>query len=68
MTYFKIYYRQSASHTHVRVFSAKDDPNRTYGKNGDLIFRNEEWADFQLVVGRNATVEWIKEDVNYGQA
>jgi hypothetical protein len=33
-------------HTHVRVFCSNGE-NRTYGKNGDVIFRNEEWEDFR---------------------
>jgi len=31
--------------THVRIFSGKN-PQGAFGKNGDMIFKNEEWQQF----------------------
>jgi len=45
MIYFRLYYKVLGGHTHVRIFSGKN-PQGTFGKNGDMIFRNEEWQEF----------------------
>ena len=45
MIYFKLRYKVLGGHTHVRLFSGTR-LDGTFGKNGDLIFRNEEWEEF----------------------
>lgn len=45
MIYFKLRYKILGGYTHVRLFSSAN-PNGNFGKNGDLIFRNEEWEEF----------------------
>ena len=45
MIYFRLYYKILDDHTHVRIFSGKN-PQGAFGKNGDMIFKNEEWQQF----------------------
>lgn len=68
MTYWKFYYRTSPTHTHIRVFSVKDNRNGTYAKNGDLTMRNEEWRDFQTLLFVNSTVGTVTfiDELNWG--
>ena len=42
---FKLRYRKLGGHVHVRFFSAPTR-NETFGKNGDLTFRENEWEPF----------------------
>ena len=41
----RIYYKQLGGHFHCRVFSG---PTGSAGKNGDLVFGNQEFALFRL--------------------
>jgi hypothetical protein len=43
---FRFYYRERGSHTHVRLFGAKDDG--AFALVGVLIYRNDEWLAFRL--------------------
>ena len=43
--HFKVLYKKLGGHVHVRLFSAPA-ANQTHGKNGDLVFREEEWEPF----------------------
>ena len=45
MIYFKLSYKVMGGHTHARLFSSSN-PEGTFGKHGDLTFRNEEWEQF----------------------
>lgn len=42
---FKLRYKKLGGHIHVRFFSAPTE-NQTFGKNGDLTFREDEWEPF----------------------
>jgi hypothetical protein len=42
---FRLRFQELGAHTHVRVFAGKG--TFTLAKCGDLVFRNEEWAEFQ---------------------
>lgn len=44
--FFKLRYEVLGGHTHVRLFSSTNSISGTFRKNGDLIFRNEEWEEF----------------------
>lgn len=45
MTHFRLRWKQRGAHVHVRVYSAPTE-NQTHGKNGDLVFREDEWESF----------------------
>lgn len=45
MTHFRLRYEHRGGRVHVRVFSAQHDM-QTHGKNGALVFRQEEWESF----------------------
>ena len=62
MIYFRLYYKVLGGHTHVRIFSGKN-PKGAFGKNGDMIFRNEEWEDFLKKINN---VEILREDRETG--
>src|SRR5262245_35234662 len=54
---FKLYYRcddeqdpPTLGHVHVRVFISEFGPATTHGKNGDLVFRWNEWNAFREFV------------------
>jgi hypothetical protein len=40
---FRFRFKVAGAHTYVRVFAGKE--GGTLGKAGNLVFRNEEWAD-----------------------
>lgn len=40
----RIRYKQLGAHVHCRVFTARG-PNQTFAKSGELVFREDEWAD-----------------------
>lgn len=42
---FRMKYEKLGGHVHVAVFAGKG--TRTLGKCGDLVFREEEWEEFQ---------------------
>lgn len=44
MTHFNLRWQKRGGHVHVRVFSAPTE-HATHGKNGDLVFREQEWTD-----------------------
>ena len=46
MTHFRIRYRVSGQHVHVRIFSAPA-LNVTFAQNGTLVFSEEEWEAFK---------------------
>lgn len=43
-TMFRLRWKEAGGHTHVRVFAGKG--TISLGHCGNLVFRNEEWADF----------------------
>jgi hypothetical protein len=45
MTHFRVRWKKLGGHVHVRVFTA-GRPALTHGKNGDLVFREDEWEAF----------------------
>lgn len=45
MTHFRLRWKKRGAHVHVRVYSARLE-HQTHGKNGDLVFREDEWRDF----------------------
>lgn len=53
MTHFRLRWRKLGGHVHVSVWSstARD---LTHGRNGTLVFREDEWEDFTtlLTTGR----------------
>ena len=44
MTIFRFRFEELGGHTHVRLFAGTGPGS--LGKCGDLVFRNDEWADF----------------------
>lgn len=49
-TLFRLRWQQRGAHTHVRVFAGKG--SLSLGNCGDLVMRNEEWADLLAELGR----------------
>lgn len=45
MTHFRYRWRKFGGHIYVDVWSGTDR-EATHGKNGTLIFREDEWEDF----------------------
>jgi len=63
-TLFRFKFKEEGAHTHVRVFAGKG--TLSLGKCGDLVFRNEEWADFLAELDRRppgGTIEVIPDEV-----
>lgn len=60
---FRFRYQEQGGHTHVRLFAGPD--GGTLGKCGDVVFRNEEWAEFKETFTSDARVEF-KEEEDYG--
>ena len=54
MTHFRLRWRKLGGHIHVRVFSSEFGADTTHGKNGDLVFREQEWQDLVVLLGRGA--------------
>lgn len=52
---FSFRYEVGGGHTHVSIFSGKTPGG--LGKNGDVCFRNEEWAAFREVLTSNWKAE-----------
>ena len=64
MTLFRLRFDEQGGHTHVRVFAGKGAA--VLGKCGDLVFRNEEWADFLNELARRppgGSIEVLPEQV-----
>jgi hypothetical protein len=60
---FRFRYKELGGHTHVRVFAGKG--SFSLGKCGDLVFRNEEWAEFVAEVQRGKAggdIEFLPEE------
>ena len=51
MTYFRFRWQLLGGHVHVRVFSGKN-LNGALGKNGDLVFTEDEWPAFRAFLER----------------
>jgi hypothetical protein len=51
MTLIRIRFRQLGGHVHCRVFTAPG-PDRTFAKNGDLIFDERKWPDVREKLSR----------------
>jgi hypothetical protein len=49
MTVFRLRYKEHGAHTHVRVF-AGEVKHLSFGKCGELVFRNEEWSDLKYLL------------------
>lgn len=45
MTHFRLRWQKLGGHVHVNVWSGTERET-THGRNGSLIFREEEWNDF----------------------
>ena len=56
----KMYWSEQGGHTHVRVFAGFGEGS--FGKCGELVFRNEEWAAFRRGIYYNNPVEFIKDE------
>lgn len=60
MTLFRLRYKQLGGHTHVRVFAGKGSLSLAHC--GQLVFRNEEWADFLRELARPGNIEELPEE------
>ena len=56
---FRMYYKERGGHTGVRVYAGTHEG--ALGKCGDLVFRNEEWAEF-MALPQAPGIEFINED------
>ena len=55
---FRIYHKLAGAHVHMRVFSGPK--NGSLGKCGELIMREDEFAEFFIRAGR--LLEFVPED------
>lgn len=68
-TGLRIYFKEQGGHTHVRMFGGPIG-SWSYGKCGDLTFRNEEWAEFRATLERGQLtgyIEFIDEGADGGR-
>lgn len=59
-THFRLRWQKLGGHVHVHVWSGTERLT-THGRNGELIFREEEWDDFKLLV-RAANCEIVPQE------
>src|ERR1700693_2011776 len=62
-TLFRFRFTQAGAHTHVKVFAGKG--TLSLGNCGDLVLRNEEWADFLAELDRRppgGTIEMFNDN------
>jgi hypothetical protein len=52
VTHIRSRHEQKGGHIHVRVFSGPDESH--LGKCGDLVFREDEWRDFEVMLRQGA--------------
>ena len=66
MTHFRLRWRKLGGHVHVNVWSGTDRET-THGRNGELVFRENEWDDFVALcrdaagAGQFSAIEIIRE-------
>lgn len=61
-------YKQLGGHVHVDVFTGTEDEaaNEARGRNGHLVFREDEWLAFQSILGDRVTL--AKYDIREGRS
>ena len=73
MTHFRFRWRKLGGHVHVNVWSGTER-DTTHGRNGELVFRENEWADLVKLlrdgigVGAMFPVEIIQDSIEDGAA
>jgi len=58
---FRMRYKELGAHTHIRFFSGKG--SLSLGLCGNLVMRNEEWAEFKQWCDRQGPVEILPEEL-----
>lgn len=56
-TSVKFLWRTEGGHVRVRVFTSEFGPQTTHGKNGELVFRTQEWDAVLAVLGSSHGVD-----------
>lgn len=64
MTHFRLRWQKLGGHVHVNVWSGTERLT-THGRNGTLVFREEEWEDFHralMVATLSEHIEILEQD------
>jgi hypothetical protein len=63
MTRFRFRWELLGGHVHVRVFAGQENSS-SFGKAGELVFREEEWADFRRLIGAKPGFDVVQDDMH----